>query len=311
MPKLVALLLVAATACGTATADVAPSTTTPYSCAGIVVGDQQPSADPAVLAPWYALLRAPQRDQAWADRARALALRWRSPALGTETKVRLQHALVNIARDLDHLRRFARASAIHDDSAARVMALARQIAPSAAELELLGEGNSPAVHAVLGPALGVVERATRSCGRGNSIHVALASGLLAFRPLRADRTRALVSQLVAFDTEGAPHVTPIVEGMELRQGDEVDAPACVVEARLDGTLAAMRHAELHEHGPFVQRRGDGLGCRGCHSTADAVGARDLPANELDEVDAARTRQVERLASGVWNSLAGAPARLPR
>ena len=50
-----------------------------------------------------------------------------------------------------------------------------------------------------------------------------------FRPVRTTERRAIFSQLVALDTELAPHVTPIVGRIEFRNGFEHDASACAVK----------------------------------------------------------------------------------
>lgn len=184
-----------------------------------------------------------------------------------------------------------------------VLAVARELAPSDDELASLGDPEQPRVAAVLGPMAFVVQRATATCGTGNSIHNIYNHGLLAFRPLRAGTTRALVAQLVAFDGEGHPHETPLVDAIELRVGDTAAAPACVVEAGSDGVLHATPLAELDARPPFVMRAGDGIGCSNCHSGNNTMNARDIAGDELARVDALRTRQIEQLGEGFWQSIA--------
>jgi hypothetical protein len=119
--------------------------------------------------------------------------------------------------------------------------------------------------------------------------------------------RALVAQLVAFDPAGAPHVTPLVDGIELRLGDAVSSPACVIHAGDDGTLWTATHASLEEHPPFVTRRGNGVGCVRCHQDGNAMNARDLTAAETTKIDVLRDHQVDELARAMWAQLS---ERLP-
>jgi len=183
-----------------------------------------------------------------------------------------------------------------------IIALVRATAPTADELAALGDGAQPRVMPILGPAGGITQRATQSCGSGNSIHVFYNDGLLAFRPLRAGTTRALVAQLVAFDRDGHAHVTPLVESIELRLGDSETAPACVVEAGDDGALRPAQLGALHARPPFVVRADDGVACSNCHTGANTMQARDIAGDELARIDAARTQQVDRLAVGLWRRL---------
>lgn len=205
-----------------------------------------------------------------------------------EKRVRVQHSLLEIVRQLPK------------DNPAReaAWALQQKIAPTAAELEQLGPW--PHLQGVLGTTL--VERATQTCGTGNSIHNLVNGGLLAFRPLRAGTTRALVSQIVAFDQEGHPHVTPFVEAIEMRLGDTADAPACVVEAARDGALRPVALEDVTPRPPFVRRTDEGLGCNGCHADSNTMNARDIEGAELVHVDELRTEQVEKLAEGFWQSV---------
>jgi hypothetical protein len=126
--------------------------------------------------------------------------------------------------------------------------------------------------------------------------------LLAFRPLRAGTTRALVSQLVAFDRDGGVHVTPIVETMEMRLGDGAAAPACIVRATDSGTLQPQSFADLDEHPPFIAKAGKGLTCNSCHVDAKSVGARDISGDEVTRIDALRTGQVTTMATHLWSDL---------
>jgi hypothetical protein len=213
-----------------------------------------------------------------------------------EQRVRAQHELLELANRLD-----ARGDAGHA-ARAIVMALVRASAPTADELATLGSSTEPRVDLIFGHEL-MWQRATQSCGTGSLIHVFAAGGLLAYRPVRAGDTHALVAQLVAFDRDGRPHITPLIEEVELRVGDGAAAPACVVQAdEDDGTLHAMPFDELRERPPFVIRIGNGVGCANCHGDGHAIEAHDIAGAELARVDAARTRQVTVLATELWRRL---------
>jgi hypothetical protein len=283
-------------ACSSATAATPGATT--YSCDGITIAAQSGHADPAI-ATWRALAEAHDADVAWIARVQAEAGQ-PLPKLALEARVRLQHHMVAVARRLDDLRREFPQWSAWSRAHADVLAQIHAIAPTAAELATLGDGAHPRVAAVLGSQ--ITERATKTCGSGNSIHASVAGGTLAYRPLRAGQTRALVSQLVAYDRDGNPHITPLVDTMELRVGEDPTAVACVVQAADDGTLHAAAHADIHEHGPFVQKRGDGVGCINCHSAPNAMRARDLTFDEVPAIDKARDGQVDRMATGLWKRL---------
>ena len=274
---------------------------TAYSCAGIASAHQVADVDPDVVGPWRAFARDPILDGTWVARVRAQT-NVRLPVLGTEARVRLQHELLIVAERLDRRRRDHPEWKAWANAHAAVVDLIQRVAPRADELVALGDGAHPRVASILGPTAGITERATRTCAGGNSVHAAHAGGKLAYRPLRAGDTRALVAQIVAFDADGNPHITPLVDGIELRLGDSTSAPACVVEAGADGVLRPVALAELHAHPPFVVRTGDGVGCVGCHRNANAMGARDIAGAELVKVDSARDAQVQALATGLWSRL---------
>jgi hypothetical protein len=280
---------------------------TPYSCKTIVAGDQPVRVDARFIAPWRELATTTPVDAAWLARLRDQLGR-EMPALGTYERVWLQHYLLTIAKRLtfdtggwlawvEHHLLSAEQERAWQSARERVHALVRTTAPTAKELETLGDGNAPAVASILGAQ--VTERATATCGQGSLVHVAVHGGLLAFRPLRAGSTRALVSQLVAFDRDGRAHVTPIVETMEMRLGDGASAPACIVYATDDGTLKPQSFAEVREHPPFIAKAGNGLTCNGCHVDAKSVGGRDISGDELTRIDALRANQVTTMATQLW------------
>lgn len=296
--QLRAVLLAALASCTAADAGVDHST--PYDCTGLPPTSAPGPRDPA-LETWHGLATAHERDLAWlldVQVAASTAL----PHMSVEDRVRVQHELLVVGHELDGIRRSGAHRELANAVAADVTSLALKIAPTAAQLDALGASAHPRVAAILGD--DIAERATRTCGTGNLVHVRYSGGLLAYRPLRAGSTRALVAQLVAIDTDGKAHITPLVDGMELRLGERVDAPACVVRSGGDGVLRPVAYAAIEEHGPFVRKQGSGLGCINCHATENAMAARDLTtALELHEVDAARDGQVERLASGTWAVMA--------
>jgi hypothetical protein len=276
-----------------------PSGFTPYSCEGIAPAEQIAWVDPELIRPWRELADTKDANGAWVAEVLA-ATHAKLPAeMTTEERVRLQHHLLRVASLLDTARRASRWRGWHRAHAS-VMSLIRSTAPTAAAIARLGDGARPDVTAILGPRSSIVERATKSCGSGASLHVDFNRGKLAFRPLRTATARALVAQLVAFDDEGKPHITPLVEGIEMRLGDHASSPACVVQAGDDGVLRPAAHAEIVEHPPFVQRNGTGVGCWRCHHDANTFNARDLSSTELARIDARRDAQVEVLAAQLWS-----------
>ena len=290
------LLLLALAGCSSANASEITGTT--YSCDAIAIA-AQPAADHGVVGPWRALADARDADAPWIGRVQALAST-PLPALDVAERVRLQHQLLRVARRIESGRDDNPAWRGWEPARAAVVAAIRAVAPTTGELAKLGDGAHPAITAVLGTS--ITERRTSGCTTGSLQHVSAAHGLLAFRPLRAGATRALVAQLVAIDRDGAPHITPLVDEIELRVGDDTAAsPACVVAAGDDGVLRTVAHAELHDH-PFVTRRGDGVGCVDCHGGTRTRGV-DVAADAVPDLDRARTRQVERLAGELWTELA--------
>lgn len=300
------LLIVSSALAGCQAASASEVRSTPYSCDAITPSVQVASSDPAVIAPWRALATASATDLSWVLRVKRLARSEIETEMSTDTRVRLQHQMLRVASRLTNAERIA---PTFKANVRRILeARMRALAPTVDELATLGSGALPAVHPILGPAETLVERATATCGSGSLKHVSHNGGLLAFRPLRAGTTRALVAQLVAFDRDGTPHITPLVEGIELRTGNDVSSPACVVEGGDDGILRTATHAEFTEHGPFVQRAGSGIGCINCHRAPNTMNARDIAGAELAEIDAARNGQVTRLAAEFWAEYVGDVAR---
>jgi len=299
MSRLLALALVA----GCSSAHAADDVGIPYSCAALAAAHQIPAADHGVVAPWRALANISRTDVQWVARVQALAT-VPLPPLELEERVRLQHQLLQVANRLDAERRAGPAWPAWRIAQDRVLALVRAIAPDAGELASLGDGAHPRVASILGTE--ITERATKNCDTGRLRHVDAFGGLLAFRPLRAGETRALAAQLVAIDTDGQPHITPLVDAIELRFGkDDRASPACVVEAGDDGVLRPVAQADLPDDGMFVARRGHGVGCDKCHP--GGARGRDIAASEVLEIDRARTGQVERLANALWLRLSSDPS----
>ena len=274
---------------------------TRYRCDGIAGAIAQPG-NAAAIAPLRAIARPTRVDAAYLDSVAAALDRSARESRGdltTADRVRLQHELLTIADALQP--RLHELGSHGEHVYGRVMAYVRSIAPTASAIAALGAAEHPALSGFLGGE--VVERATRSCGSGRLFHARAADGLLAYRPLRGDESRAIVAQLVAFDDAGVPHVTPLVETIELRRGNDIDAPACVVHAGDDGVLHPLTLSEISTTGDrFVRRVDDGVGCRGCHHGENTMGARDLSAEELPAIDAARYGYVHDLATSTWDRL---------
>lgn len=164
------------------------------------------------------------------------------------------------------------------------------------------------LESVLGSSDEWTERATESCGNGPLTHERVAGGGLSFYPVRRGDTHALVARMVHVDTAGTPHITGVIEKVELRVGRDRRATACVLGVD-DGSLSLeaqrlvpRRAAEL-PHTIFFRRDGDQLGCVHCHANDRAQGARDLvdPA-ERERIVGARERLLIDYAARRWRAM---------
>jgi hypothetical protein len=180
----------------------------------------------------------------------------------------------------------------------------RRFALPAAELEEMGAAPWTSLDLWIGPRDAWVDRKGESCGDGRLLmHDNVFSGTRAFRPMRVGGRRALVSQLVAIDTEGHPHVTPAVGQIELRRGLSSGSAACVIEidaeALRDGDAGGLRPLAFDElvQTKFVHRAGEAhVGCIGCHTGQGIGDFDDVPAAEADLLRSnRRTAALHRLA----------------
>jgi hypothetical protein len=117
-----------------------------------------------------------------------------------------------------------------------------------------------------------------------------------FRPVRSRSMRAVVSQMIAVDRDGRVHVTPIIGRIEARDGEGLEAPACVgkLDARrlrcARGRIQPVPEERLPEN-DFVHRSAPGfVDCNRCHEAADAH------ANLIDLLPEDRA-QLERRRAG--------------
>jgi hypothetical protein len=156
-------------------------------------------------------------------------------------------------------------------------ALARRVALDAGTLRALGSDPRRELEPWIGSAESWVERRGPSCGPLGA-HDGAYGGELAFRTIRSGSLRVLFAQVVALDSELAPHVTPVIGLIELRTGMHADSPACVLEAgaeRLDMLAFDSLHAS-----PFIRVEKDGkVGCTGCHTGAGPYDLADLGREE--------------------------------
>ncbi|MFO0617007.1 MAG: hypothetical protein U0414_30710 [Polyangiaceae bacterium] len=164
----------------------------------------------------------------------------------------------------------ARMSEGEDVAAARE--LVARFALPAATLEALGSEPESAAELFLGPRITWTDRKGAQCGEGRLLrHDRMYRGVRSFRPLRIGDTRALVAQLVALDTDGEAHVTPVVGEIELLRGASPALSACIVELSPDGlelgAPGGLRRV-TQEHAPrtrFVKTTTPGfMSCATCH-----------------------------------------------
>ena len=198
-----------------------------------------------------------------------------------------------------------------DDAAIRwrAAALAEKVAlPPVALAHLEDQPLAPA-ETWLGAKETWIERTTRFCGDGPLFHERKLRAPLAFHPVRSGDRRALISSMIAFDTDGKPHLTSIIQSVEMRIGMEVDAPVSVLELDVESlrtespTLFAPAYADVHES-KFVQKNAvGGFTCtQSCHQDVTQWGAADV----INPVEAALLRQAR-----TENSLRHAARRFGR
>jgi hypothetical protein len=275
----------------------------PFDCTGFVPASGSSCATRPVIAPgalalvggashlleWEADSR-PSEDrwsvlQAAVDAAAAL----RSDTLSIEQRVVVQNAALRIAiyATQDHRPALVRAAlAVVDRLAVPARALA-------------GLGETPQLEAWLGP--GPKWRLRDRTNRF-TLHGTLNQQVKYFRPVLAGTRRAVFSQLVAIDTDGLPHLTPIVGELEMRAGDDPGSAACVAEVEL-AELAChppglvvpdlMTHPQTHF---FRRGAGTDVACNGCHdaTTFPVVPETEAPAQLATEMKALLAKATQAL-----------------
>lgn len=182
--------------------------------------------------------------------------------LAPAARIVLQNAALRIAVYAARDRQIALARA--------ALAVADQLALPASTLRKLGR-DPLAVEHWLGP-IGTWRHRDRR--NAMTLHARLNLEMMYFRPVLAGQKRAVFGQLLAFDTAGRPHLTPIVDDLELRASADPASAACVAELDLadllctgSGLVAAL--PALHPRTHFFRRTTSGeVECNGCH-TADS------------------------------------------
>jgi hypothetical protein len=227
---------------------------------------------------------------AWVDRVVAALRAVGATDLATLTiddRIELQGLLYDLARRLafDEHRWWNPAGGLNG-LARRAGTLIRAVAPSRDALVALGREPSDELARWIGPRSTWVERATigelSRAGDGKLFHEHVSRELVAFRLIRSGSRRTLLAQRVAFDRTGRAHVTPQLSSLELRDGMDVDAPACVAHDH-DGALEAVAFGDLkraivddvYGRVGFIHVTERGVGCKSCHRTADSIPISDV------------------------------------
>jgi hypothetical protein len=190
-------------------------------------------------------------------------------------------------------------------------AVVHRFASSPAVLDALGSTIDEAAVDWIGSRSSWHDRKGEQCGDGRLLlHDRLFAGARAFRPLRAGDTRALVAQLVAFDTAGQAHVTPFVGQIELRRGPE-PASVCIVHldehALAGGAPGGLRRARVGEltQTQFVRHASEGvLACHQCHGGQGIGDFADISDSEAFSLlrnrrTAVRALAEHRNAAAMW------------
>jgi hypothetical protein len=173
--------------------------------------------------------------------------------------------------------------------------LVARLAQPGSTLAALGDAPTPQVDVWLGPREMWLDK--RPFMRP-LMHDGVFAYTMAFRPLQVGRVRAMMGQLVALDTDGLAHVTPLVGKVELRRGRAHVAPACVLvrdprRARC-GIPAGLRAVASLDHLPkntFFRRVAPGrVGCESCHAGGSPFNL------ELFDAGNAETQLSERRAA---------------
>ncbi|HWO20199.1 MAG TPA: hypothetical protein VNO30_15630 [Kofleriaceae bacterium] len=211
--------------------------------------------------------------------------------LAAEARIVLQNAALRIA-----------IYASREQQAALVraaLALADKLALPASTLDRLGRDPLGLQH-WLGPMATWRHRDRRNA---MTLHAGLNLQMMYFRPVLAGTKRAVFGQLLAFDTAGKPHLTPIVDDLEMRASADPESVACVAELDLVDLLCSriglvVVEPASHPQTHFFRRTASGeVECNDCH-TADSfplvpeAAASALIATEIEHALAAAKQAVD-------------------
>ncbi len=266
-----------------------------YNCQGLLSSRHAPAATPGAAVELAALLHDSERGTPLTadriDRAIANVSKVAPSALGLRTRIVTQSAALRLARTLG------------EPHTKKLVVIAETMALPASVLEALGDRPEAAALQFLGPESTWIDRRTVFCGSSILLHDRIFGGLLSFRPIRTEDKRALIAQIVAFDTEHRPHVTPVVQTIELRTSLAVDAPACIVERDPhEATLSTVSYDDT-PHSMFVRKIEDGgFGCRSCHAKTDSFGLSDLSPKEAGPIIAGRKARMLLLSERTFAEL---------
>ena len=255
--------------------------------------------------PWSRIEGPDDADWAlWRDGVRAAASLEPS-ALDVDERIVAQNALLRIGvRSLG-----GRESDARNDITRDCADLVARLALPASTLAGLGDAPTPEIDRWLGPRDRWLDK--RPFARP-LMHDGVFVYSMAFRPFQVGHARAMMGQLVAIDTDGLAHVTPVVGKIELRRGRAHSAPACVLvrDPRLVrcGVAAGMRAVRSLDHLPkntFFARVGSGrVGCESCHGGTSPFNLALFDAGDAETQ--MRDRRASFLASA--NDRAAEPGR---
>jgi hypothetical protein len=201
--------------------------------------------------------------------------------LVAEARIVLQNAALRIAVYASRERQTALVRA--------ALALADKLALPASTLVKLGRDPLGVQH-WLGPIATWRHRDRRNA---MMLHAGLNLEMMYFRPVLVGTKRAVFGQLLAFDTGGKPHLTPIVDDLEMRASVDPASVACVAELDLADLLCSRiglvavepaSHPQTH----FFRRTASGeIECNDCHT------AESFPLVPEGEASALIATEIER------------------
>jgi hypothetical protein len=304
---------IADAACGAAPPEPDTARTMPYDCSGLSSeADPRPSVPLGLVALARVTATSPSIAASHFGVRDYRATLESGMALGEQLD---PHELRDLERVVAQNGALILASVLHPGDAdkepsshaatARALSLASKLALPAATLDALGAEPLAGLDRWLGPRGTWCEE---DLSKAPGFHDSVFQRLLVFRAVRAGDLRAIFGQLVAVDTKGQAHLTPLVFHVELARGHGGAARGCVLDldprALRAGSPAGLVARDPKDLLPsHFAEPGTGK-CQGCHTPGRSFTGSGDPIVELTGEAAA-----SELRSSTAKGLAAATDRL--